>query len=136
VSGQYDHYDNIRASIWHFRAKKQGVVLGIKWQWPSIDVILRGMEDFGFGHMIAGIGWDHRGIKLQNSAGVNAGENGFHYMPREEVNHFVEKYGAYMLVDMDREDAEHMIYHGIKSSDNWFTGFIKTIKKIISELYA
>lgn len=134
VSGPYDHYDNIRASIWHFRAKKQGIVLGIKWQWASTDVILKGMGDFGFGHMIAGIGWDHRGIKLQNSAGETAGENGFHYMPREEINHFVENYGAYMLVDMDREDAEHMIYHGIQTSDNWITGLIKTIKKIISEL--
>jgi C1A family cysteine protease len=61
---------------------------------------------------------------LQNSWGLDVGDNGYHYVSREVINKNVSMYGAYMLVDLEKEKAEHMIENGIKESDSWF---IKTL---------
>mgnify|MGYP001561716928 CR=1 FL=1 len=132
VTGPYDHYDNIRASIWKFRDKKQAVVTGIKWHWASKEVVLTGTPEFGFGHLVAEIGWDERGIKIQNSAGLKAGEGGCHYMPREEVNYYVAKYGAYMFVDLEPEDAKYYLDNGIKITDNWIVALWKALKSLLA----
>ena len=136
VTGPYDHYDNLRASIWKFKTKKHGFVTGLKWHWSSKEIILKGPQEGGTGHLIAGIGWDDRGIKIQNSAGLKAGENGCHYIPREEINYYVEKYGAYMLVDISPDDAKYYMENGIKLDDNPWVAIWKAIVNLIRSLFA
>jgi hypothetical protein len=125
VSGQYDSFDNVKASIWKFRGQKQGVVIGIVWQWPLADVILHGYQGNGFGHAIAIIGWTAEGLLLQNSAGLEAGDKGTHILPRAEANYFIQRYGAYMMVDLEVDGAKYMMEHGIKMEDNVYKGLAK-----------
>lgn len=129
ITGPYDAYDNIRASIQYFIEEKRAVIVGLIWHWDLADKLLDGTSDQGFGHAVCYIGWEPEGLVLQNSAGVEAGENGQHIITREAVNHYANKYGAYMLVDLSREDVEYNLSHGIKLEDNWF---VSTLKALLS----
>lgn len=126
ISGPYDAYNNIRASIWQFREKKQAAVMGLMWHWPTDTKFLQGTSKDGFGHMVAIIGWTASGLVIQNSAGLESGDKGLHILPREEANYYVKIFGSYMLVDLDKEEVRRMIDHGIKIGDNWLVDLLKT----------
>lgn len=127
ITGPYDAYDNIRAAIWKFRNSKQGVLSGVVWGWPLEAAFLEGVSPDGFGHAIGYIGWTEKGLVLQNSAGLGAGIRGCHIVSRETVNHFVGLYKAYMMVDMDPEDARYYLETGSRADDLWFVGIFKAI---------
>lgn len=109
VEGQYDSYDDIRATLYKF---KTPVLIGVEWSWSISDYILQG-HNGGFGHAITVIGWNDKGLILQNSAGVEAGQNGEHILPREETNYFVERYGAYTFIDLSPEEVKELLKRGI-----------------------
>ncbi len=132
ITGPYDHYDNIRASIWKFQKEKRGVISGVNWSWPLDEFILGGISDEGFGHCIPFIGWDKDGLIVQNSVGERAGMKGRHLMDRDTINHFVSKYEAFMLIDMNPEDAQYYLDNGIKLDDNWVVGIFKAIASLFS----
>lgn len=127
ITGPYDHFDNIRASIWKFHKESRGVVSGLKWSWPLETHYLTGTENEGFGHCIAYIGWSDKGLVLQNSAGREAGVEGCHLVSRETVNHFVENFGAYMLIDLTPDEVKYYVENGIKLGDNWIVAIFKAI---------
>lgn len=129
VTGPYDHFDNIRAAMWTFKAEKRGVLSGLVWHWKLEDVVLDGVSSNGFGHAIAYIGFEKDHLVVQNSAGEAAGDRGLHYISRAAVNKYVEDYEAYMLLDISREEAERMLHHGIKVHDN---AYVYAIKAFIS----
>ena len=130
ITGQYDHFDNIRASIWKFKDKRQGVLFGVDWAWPLSQVVMDNVLYNGSGHALSIIG--HKKINgkdyliIQNSYGKEAGENGKHYFSREVINTFVEKYGAFMMVDIPRDKVEYRIKNGCKLEDSWIVCFWKT----------
>lgn len=126
ITGPYDHYDNIRATIWHFWMKfgeKRGIVSGIKWQWGIDEFLLKGTSNDGFGHCIPYIGWEllrnEEGLVVQNSAGKSAGILGRHLASRDTVNHFVSRYGAYMMIDLSPEEVQWYLENKLKLTDNW-----------------
>lgn len=127
ITGPYDHYDNIRAAIWKFRNEKRGVISGVIWAWPLEEYLLEGTLNQGFGHCISYIGWEKDGLLVQNSAGTEAGRQGLHLMSRATANHFAQKYGAYMMIDLSPEEAKYCLDHGIKIEDNWLIRFFKII---------
>jgi hypothetical protein len=132
--GQYDAFDNIRATLWLNRAKKQGVIMGVVWGWPISQAILDNVSPDGFGHAVPVIGFcTIEGVpylKIQNSAGLAAGKQGIQYLSREVANYFVGQYGAYTFIDIDPEDAEYTQAIGAKLSDNWFIKLLKALKSI------
>jgi len=142
VEGRYDAFDDIRASIWLFREKKQSVGLGVMWGWGNDPIIPK--EDFdGFGHAVACIGWkDINGepyLVIHNSYGKTAGDNGGFYFPREIINKNVARFGAYMFVDMDPKDAKmeqwsiiRQIYEGIRTR---FNALFEYLAKAIQPTY-
>ena len=48
ITGPYDHTDNIRASIYLFKDKKQLASLGVVWGWSPYDKIMEEVFEKGF----------------------------------------------------------------------------------------
>ncbi|MEK7578266.1 MAG: C1 family peptidase [Patescibacteria group bacterium] len=132
IVGPYDDFDNIRATMYKFRDKKQGVIIGVKWGWPLSQKILDTVPLDGFGHALAVIGWRTiNGIlylKIQNSGDKTAGENGYHYVSREVINNFVGKYGAFTFVDVPRETVEYHLTYGVKLHWPWWKKIFRAIR--------
>ena len=122
ISGQYDNFDNLRASLWLY---KTPIIMGLVWGWPLAQVYLEEPQESGFGHAVTAIGFADviRGettktfLVIQNSYGENAGENGKHYLSREVVNDAVDKYMAFMFIDLPKEEAKFLNEH--KLSTQW-----------------
>lgn len=127
VTGPYDAFDNIRASIWKFRDKKQGVAIGVVYGWSTYDKVVDTTSDRGGGHAMAVVGWEGDRLIVQNSYGTDSGDNGYQYIHRNIINLNVDRYGAFMLVDLDRTEAEYLIYNGLKADWNWLRQLIAII---------
>jgi len=127
VTGPYDNYDNIRASMWKFRNEKRAVVFGVIFSWSLSQVFMDTYQNKGGGHALCNIGFTPKCLYIQNSYGESAGEAGRHYFSREVINRFVDLYGAFMFIDMPKEDARYMIENGIKINDNWIIGLLKVV---------
>lgn len=140
ITGQYDNFDNIRASLWRFRAEERAVGLGVVWSWPMSQVVMDEASDFGGGHAITCVGWETRDSKpyliIQNSYGEGAGEKGYHYFSREVINKFVEMYGAGMFLDRPKDDLKYLAENNIKLEDNWLVGLFKVFWKWVKDLFA
>ena len=108
TKGQYDAFDNIRASIWQFRNEKQGVIIGVGFSWSLSQYILDTIGQ-GYGHAMYLTGWDKDGLIAVNSYGESAGKNGKHRITREVINEFVGKYGAYMMLDIDPDEVKRQL---------------------------
>jgi hypothetical protein len=127
VTGPYDAFDNIRASIWKFREKKQGVAIGVIYGWSTHTVHVFEPSNTGGGHAMAVVGWDGDFLVVQNSYGLDSGEQGYQYLHRSVINANVERYGAFMLVDIDRTEAEFLIDNGIKADWTLIKQFFQLI---------
>ena len=129
VTGPYDDFDNIKASLWYFRNEKRLIGIGVIWSWALTQEILEIPEENGFGHAVTVIGWEKRDGKdylvIQNSYGKEAGENGRHYLSRKAVNTFVKRFGAGMFLDLPKNTAKYYNESRIKLSDNWVVVLIK-----------
>ena len=110
VYGPHDPYDNARCVQEAFRLKglKMPLVFGVKFGWDLEQFVLAGTPE-GFGHAMTDFGWYENGIKVLNSAGVEAGKDGFHSIPRETFNYFAGKYGILVITDMPRNEAEKAV---------------------------
>ncbi len=133
VLGQYDEFDDVRASIWYFRNEKRAVSLGMVWSWNLADMYLNIPSDIGFGHMISAIGWkkinDVIYLIIKNSYNKQAGENGFHYVSREVINLFAKRYGAMMFIDENPEKLKEQQW-GIMAK---ITDIMVRILRLMSE---
>ena len=58
VVGQYNNFDDIRASLYYFRNEKRSVIIGVLWNWNLSDVFLTKKSGNGYGHAVYVIGWD------------------------------------------------------------------------------
>lgn len=135
VEGQYDAYDDIRATMWKFRGKKVGTLFGVMWSWALSQVYIKDTGD-GFGHALGSIGFTAKGLYVQNSAGPGAGEGGRHYFSREVINEFVSYYGAYCLLDIPREKVEDMIENNIKIEDSVPMSVLKRLLKFFKDIFS
>lgn len=130
ITGHYDHYDNIRASIYYFRNEKRAIVLGVEWGWPLDQEIIDDIKP-GFGHALCAIGWSRTGLIVLNSAGKEAGNKGIHIITRNVINYYVDKYGAFMFIDYTPDSLRYMIYNKIELRDNWVIQLFKAVKVFI-----
>lgn len=127
VTGQYDAFDNARASLYKFGS---GVVTGVNWGWPISQFYLKEIPKGGFGHCVAIVGYTtlENGddvLILHNSYSNNAGVDGHYYISRDVYNHFANIYGAYMFVDISPEEAKYKLERGLLMEDNWLTQLLK-----------
>lgn len=134
VTGNYDTFDNTRATIWKFRDEKRAVGFGCIFGWSSDQVILDTISQ-GFGHMMYVVGWRTvEGIPylvVVNSWGNTVGDNGTHLMSRKVFNYYEDLYGAYMFHDMEPEELRALLDAQINKSEGWVMQLLKLIKTII-----
>ncbi len=139
VTGPYDAFDNIRATMWKYYAEKRGVSFGLYFGWPRKRVMLDVMPPEQNPHAMYFCGarkvnGTHY-LRIVNSY-PDAGENGIHLISREVVNHFYEIYGAYTFVDMPIEQLRYMVQNGITDKDNWVIQLMKAAVTALRELVA
>lgn len=138
VDGPYDTFDNIKATIWKYRKEKRAVVSGVQYDWGKYDVIFEKATGKGGGHCMTYMGWKKINkieyLKVANSYGKKAGENGFHYVSREVVNRYASLYGAFTFLDMDPETIRYMQEHGITDKDNWLVQLMKVAVSLLKQL--
>lgn len=140
VTGPYDIFDNIRATIWMFRQEKRAVVTGLFWSWGRQTKIDK-PEKSGEAHAVAVLGWDGDYLVVQNSYGTSSGDNGRHYISREVINKQAPIFGAFTFLDLDPYDVKnYYLDNGIKVGENWVIQLLKTmrlfeiLKKLIKNL--
>jgi len=132
VTGPYDSFDNIRASIWKFRESKQAVATGVIFSWSVNDYILTGAEKNGFGHMMFITGYNEDGLIVVNSYGKEAGKEGKHLMSRSVINTFADRFGIMMLVDMSPEEAKTLLNRKEWALASWLGKLLILIRRLIS----
>lgn len=134
VDGPYDDFDNARAHLWKFRDVQQQILFGVQWSWDlsAPELTLPGTQQGGGHAMWLSGAYDEQWLQCTNSAGKSAGVNGQHKISRDAYNKFASVYGALIIVDMPREDVQHMIDNKIKLGDNWMTQFLKILWTIVS----
>lgn len=110
VKGPYDDFDDIRATLFKLQTP---IMIGLTWSWGMNHYELKGITDEGFGHAITVIGWNDKGLILQNSGGIRVGLNGEHVIGREEINHFVSQYGAFTFLDLSTSEVKELMNRGI-----------------------
>lgn len=120
ITGPYDHFDNIRSSIWYFRNEKRGVVTGTLWPWPLSQITMDKVPLKGNGHSIAIIGWVNDHLIIQNSYGLEAGNKGVHYFSRDIINAMVAQYGAFMFTDYTPDEIRAIMQSGVKIQQSYF----------------
>lgn len=134
VSGKYDTFDNIRVALWQHRQKKSTIVTGTlfrnEWFSSKSGIIPMGYGSDGVPHAFKIFGQKVIDGKLylvaQLSQGVEYGDNGLFYFPREVVNKEIGKYGIFMFKDISREEAEKIL----KGNKSWLWSLITKIFKI------
>lgn len=114
VVGPYDSFDDIRATLWKFREEKRAVFTGVVWSWNAKDFRLDDFNMEGYGHAVPVIGWDGDYAIVPNSWGKKVGDNGVHYIHRRVINKFVGMYGAFMFLDITKEEATEYLKYGRK----------------------
>lgn len=138
ITGQYDHFDNIRSAMWRFREEKRAVIFGVEFGWNPKDMVLSTQNHNpkkASGHAMTFLGWESEDyLYVQQSYGDKIGQGGILLMDRDAVNTLTEKYGAYMLIDMDPEDAKYYTENNIKEGDSWIVELIKVIKKFLEDI--
>lgn len=127
ISGQHDHFDNIRGTIYYFRKSKRAAGLGVNWSWPLDNPIIREKNN-GIGHMVTAIGWKEINqepyLIIHNSYGRDVGENGNFYFSRSVINYFVDLYGAYCFVDLAPEEAKLLNKYKLSTKWRWLANFL------------
>jgi hypothetical protein len=132
TSPTMDTFDAIRSTIWKFRKEKRGVVSGVQWDWDSEQERIDTFTGKGGGHAIAYVGWDGEYLKLVNSYGRDAGRNGFHWVHRDVVNHYADMFGAFMFIDLSKEEAKFYLDNGTKVKDiDWLWQLLQTMLSVL-----
>jgi len=127
------NFDEIRSML--FKYKDRAVIMGLIWSWNLSEYLLTGMDDNGFGHAVCAVGWKTVGgeihLEIQNSYGEWAGDKGRHLLPRETVNHFVGRYGAFAFIDEKPEVAREL-----QRRATWYNAtLLEKLRIKLSEFY-
>lgn len=118
VVGQYDLFDDIRATMWLSVQEKQprAVVTGMLWrqEWTQPDgIVPKEYGDGEFGHCFIFKGVVKRNgelmLKAQLSNGKDQGDGGYYYFSRQIVNKEIPPYKAFVLRDIDPEVARVLV---------------------------
>lgn len=120
TTGKYDLFDNLRSHLWQHRADNSTIVTGAMWRslWTEAPggVILKTQVPGESGHAFKLYGSEiingEPYIIAQLSNGVDIGDRGRFYFPREVINREFTGFGAYMFKDIAPEVAQKLIQSG------------------------
>ena len=107
VVGPYDHFDNIRATMWLFKDQFKSVVAGLTWCpiWLYAGGIIDTQATPTSGHAFKIFGTKLINgtvyLKAQLSSGKDVGDKGIFYISREIMNSGKE-YGAIIFTDIPK----------------------------------
>lgn len=139
--GYDDMFDAIRAYLWKFKNKNQSVASGIFWSneytiAPNGIIDKIGKKSYGHAFKLKGQQFINGKpyIVCQLSNGENIGDKGIFYMSREIIN-TCKKFGAGMLVDLPRQEAEFLINKGLTIKWLWLAKLLMGLKKYFKEFY-
>jgi len=139
VSGQQTITNDIRSALWYFRNEKRAVLFGVQWGWDVKEIKINTIPESGIGHALLIIGYKHIDNELyfivQNSYGKEAGYNGTHYFHWRVVEKFVKQFGAFMLLDLNKEEAEQYLSTGRQLGENWVWGIIRSLLAFIKDIF-
>lgn len=116
----YDAYDTVRATLAKFEAEKRTVGFGVRFGWPLSQYILDSIPEQGFGHKMSFTGYDEEGLVCPNTYGAEAGKDGIHRMTRETVNAFAKKYGMFMGIDLEVNEAREILSRREWTLSSWY----------------
>lgn len=137
VDGPYDHFDNIRAATWMFKDSKRAAFLGITWGWPMTTSYIHDPSPNGSGHALAAPKFKRINGELmmgvQQSYGPEAGINGIQWLSRQVVNEGVDKYGAFMFVDMTYNEYIDRIRPQVQSTLDKILAILKQLAAYFSQ---
>ncbi len=135
VDGPHDTFDNFRAALMRGRAKRDSILTGCAFRrsWLSVPKGVIPKEETteqGFPHAFKIFGQalvpvdgedgpEELMLVGQLSNGLDVGDKGIFYFPREVVNREF-KYGAIQFSDMPKEKARMLQDNGLKVGDNTF----------------
>lgn len=137
VSGPYDMFDNMRATMYAERAEKKAIVTGALWRgsWTGMPggVINYVGENTGTPHCFIIFGWDGEYLLAHLSGGQGVGDGGVFMLHRNVVNSECT-YGAFTFEDISPEQARHLIDIGAKAGDNWLKQIILSLQTALLDL--
>lgn len=143
VTGNYDHFDNIKATLWKFKDEDRAIVFGTLWdnEWLFDTRIIQNVAKSGFGHALCIVGFTEENgeeyLIVQNSWGDNS-IGGRHLFSREVINQAVDRYGAFMFSDISAEEQKWYNEHGVKIEQSFIGEIIiaiwKSIEKLLKQL--
>ena|SRR3990167_1533651 len=137
--GYIDLFDSLRASLFQQKDKRTAIITGALWrnEWTESKhgIIPKEYGSSGYGHAFTLVGQKiFNGVPYivaQLSNGTEIGDNGRFYFPREVVNKEL-KYGAFMFVDMQKEEAKYYSEKKLKATQLAYARFLfaKFFKRI------
>lgn len=145
VTGPYDFFDNIRASLWKHRYDKCTVLAGTMWfgGWTVTEngVVSASTENLVlqephalkfFGQKIIN-GTPY--LKAQNSWSEKYGDRGIFYFPREIVNQYSPQFGSFMFKDdMPIDEAKILNEYGLSVQLRVIAQILLNITKAVQKL--
>lgn len=136
TKGNGDAFTNICSWLYKFSNEKRGVLLGLEWAWPANQSKIEAIAPGGFGHAVLALGWKGDYLKILNSWGENAGEQGIFWIHRNVIEANVQVYGALMFIDISPEQAKFYMENGVKYENaSWWASIQIPFLKAILELY-
>jgi len=140
VSGPYDLFDNMRATLWANRNERRSIVTGLVWRnsWMvAKDGVIpnQGYEDNGTPHAIriVGVKYIHGEPYLiaPLTSGTRYGDNGVFYLPRVVVNKECSmKWGYYTFIDATPDQIRYLQKKSLTTKSLWWVRIWLIIKKL------
>lgn len=133
ITGPYDAFNNIKLSLYKYQTP---IVIGILYGYKLEDIYFDEIKKNGYGHAMTVIGYTTYDtgepvLIVGNSYGEEAGMQGVHFITKKVINHFVDRYGAYTFIDIEKDTAKSYLAKDIKLSDKWLTKLFKWIKNML-----
>lgn len=143
VSGAYDFFDNIRATIYHTNQQynvKQSAVVGFDWcleyNVAKGGIVSTAGKSIVGGHAIKIKGWmqieGEPYLVAQLAQGKDFGANGYMFFSRDVVN-AQSDYGAVVFLPVDKNKIQDHVEAGAKLDDSQIASWVAImINKLIS----
>jgi len=142
VTGPYDFFDNIRATIYYFRLEKRSVLMGLTWcaEWlNSPDGVIDHVGSQLGGHAIKICGYTKRNGTMylvgQLSSGEEVGAKGIFLFSREVINATGPIYGALTFLDYPKTQLKAHQDLGVKIDSAMIVKLIQLVLGLIIKYF-
>jgi hypothetical protein len=132
INGYGSSFNAIKVALWLNKSDKRVVITGALWrsEWTKAKNgrITKECESSGFPHAFIIIGWIGEYLIAHLSNGEEVGDKGRFYFHKDIVNKEFGKYGRFMLIDIDPNQAKKVCW-------SWWRRFWEGIKNYIKLMF-